>query len=103
MIRRTLRAVRRGARDFVDAFFGQNGKREDGPTAPDALAVIAKGAGQSVAEVRLSLPYCDPDLRLDVTDTLRHLAWYKAQGMVKGGIDGDAIIDRRYVVALPGG
>jgi hypothetical protein len=36
-----------------------------------------------------------------VEDVLRQIDWYKSQGMLKGPVDGDAIIDKRYVIALP--
>jgi len=100
MIEKALRALRKGARAYYDAFT-PDGKRADGPTAAEMLEIVAKGAGQSPAEAGASLPYCDPEARLDVTDVLRQLAWYKAQGMVKGPAGGDTIIDRRYVVPLP--
>jgi NitT/TauT family transport system substrate-binding protein len=102
MIRHFLGALRKGARDYDRAFFGADGKRADGPTAPAVLAVIARNIDQNVDQVRISIAYVDPDLRLDVKDTLHQLAWYQAQGMVKGDADGNAIIDRRYVVPLSG-
>jgi NitT/TauT family transport system substrate-binding protein len=73
----------------------------DGHAAPEMIAIIAKLAGQKVEVAQRSLPYVDPEARLDVADVLRQVAWYKAQGMVKGGVGGEAMIDRRYAVALP--
>ena len=52
--------------------------------------------------MRLGIAYVDPSLRVDVNDVRRQIAWYKAQGMVKDDVDPDAIIDKRYVGALPG-
>jgi hypothetical protein len=43
----------------------------------------------------------DPEGRLDVKDVLKQIDWFKSQGMVKPGIDAPAVIDMRYVVALP--
>jgi NitT/TauT family transport system substrate-binding protein len=103
MVRHLLAALRKGAQDYDRAFFGADGKRADSPTAPAVLALIAKTVGQSVDQVEISIAYVDPDLKLDVKDTLHQLAWYQAQGMVKGDEDGNAIIDRRYVVPLKGG
>ncbi len=37
-----------------------------------------------------------------MTDVLRQIAWYKSQGMVQADVDGNAIIDSRYAVSLPG-
>jgi NitT/TauT family transport system substrate-binding protein len=99
MLEASLRALRKGARAYYDAFT-PGGKRADGPDAAALLAIIAKDAGQSVADVRTSLPYSDPEARLDVKDVLRQAAWYKAQGLVKGTGDPEAMIDRRYVVDI---
>jgi NitT/TauT family transport system substrate-binding protein len=102
MVARVLRALHKAERDYHDAFTGPDGKRFDGPTAPTVLALLSKHTGQSIAEVSLGIPYVDADGRLDIADVLRQVAWYKSQGVVKGAVDGTAIIDRRYVVALPG-
>jgi len=98
MIERFLKAYSRGAQDYHDAFTGADGTRKDGPTADAVAALIAKEVGQPVADVKASITYVDPKLRLDVKDILHQIAWYKAQGMVKGPVDGDALIDKRYVV-----
>jgi len=94
-IRKFLRALQKGSRAYYDAFTA-GGKRADGPTAPELAAILAKGAVQPVAEVVKSLPYIDPDARLDFADVERQYGWYKDQGMVKGGADAAAMIDRRY-------
>jgi NitT/TauT family transport system substrate-binding protein len=72
-----------------------------GPNAAELLPVVAKAAGQNPQEAGASLPYIDPEGRLDVKDVLRQLAWYRAQGLVKGAATGDEIVDSRYVVPLP--
>jgi len=51
--------------------------------------------------IRRTIPYIDPEARLDVKDVLRQIDWYKSQRMVKASINGEEIIDRRYAVALP--
>ena len=100
-VERFLRANRKAARDFHDAFTGPDGKRRDGPTAPEILGIIAKYTGQSVEQVELGVTYIDADARLDVKDVLRQIDWYKSQDLVKGQVNGDEIIDKRYVIALP--
>jgi len=100
-VRRFLRALARGRADYVAAFIGADGKPKDGPGAAEALAIIAKYVGQPVEQVALSISYVDPAGRLDVTDVLRQIAWYKSQGFVKPEVDGAKIIDMRYVQALP--
>ncbi len=101
LVERFLRAYRRGARDYHDAFTGADGRRSDGATAPAILAILAKYTGQPVENVKLSITYNDAEARLDVADVLHQIAWYKAHGMVKGDVDGNVLIDQRYVVPLP--
>jgi NitT/TauT family transport system substrate-binding protein len=102
MIAHTLAALRKAARDYHDAFTGPDGTHQDGPTAPDILAILAKYTGQPVAAVAHAIPYSDPEGRLDVADVLRQVEWYKSQGAVKGEVGGEAVIDRRYATALAG-
>ena len=51
--------------------------------------------------MRAGIAYIDPQLRVNVADVKRQIAWYKAQGMLKGDVDSSTIIDQRYVVPLP--
>jgi NitT/TauT family transport system substrate-binding protein len=100
-LKRALRAIRKGTEDYHAAFTGPDGKPREGKEAPALYALMAKYAGQSVEDVKRSIPYIDGENRLDVADVLRQLAWYKSQGLVKGAVGGDAIIDQRYAVAMP--
>src|SRR5262249_54103165 len=93
-VERFLSAYRKGARDSHDAFTGPDGRRKDGPLAPEMLAIIAKYVQQSPEQVARSISYVDAEQRLDVNDVLHQIAWYKAQGMIKGEGDGSAAIDR---------
>jgi NitT/TauT family transport system substrate-binding protein len=101
MLRRFLRAYRKGAKDFHDAFTGPDERPKDGPTAAATIDLIAKYVEQSPEQVRTGIAYIDPELRVNVADVLRQIAWYKAQGMLKPELDGNRIIDKRYVVPLP--
>jgi NitT/TauT family transport system substrate-binding protein len=98
-VRHFLRALEKGSRDYHDAFV-VDGKRGDGPGAPEMLALIAKATGQSPDDVSHGLPYVDAEARLDIADVIRQYEWYRAQGMLKGTEDAAAMVDRRYVVAL---
>jgi NitT/TauT family transport system substrate-binding protein len=102
MVERFLRALRHGARDYHDAFTGLDGKRKDGAAAPEIEAIISKYTGEPVERIKLGIAYIDEEARLDVKDVFHQIAWYKSQGMVKGEIDGDQVVDKRYVVPLPG-
>lgn len=101
LIERFLRAFRRGAHDYHDAIIGPDGRPASGPTAPALIALLAKAAEEPVEQVKLDLTYIDPDARVNVADVLRQAAWYKAQGMVKGEVDGSRLIDRRYAIVFP--
>ena len=101
VIHRTLRAIGRGRQDYVAAFIGPDGGLKLGPTSDDVLALLAKHLQQSPEQVKQGLLFMDPKGRLDETDILRQIAWYKSHGMLKGEIDGSGIIDSRYVAPMP--
>jgi NitT/TauT family transport system substrate-binding protein len=100
LVERFLRGFRKGVRDYHDAFITADGKRKDGPTSSAVLAILAKNFDQPREKIASEISYFDPEAGLDVKDVLRQVAWYKAQGMLKPTVDGEAIIDRRYVVPL---
>jgi NitT/TauT family transport system substrate-binding protein len=99
--RRFIRAFVRGARDFHDAFTGPDEKRRDMAGAQEDLALIAKHLNQPIDQVRSAITYMDPEARLDVKDVLHQIDWYAAQKLTKDKVDGEKLIDRRYVTALP--
>jgi len=98
-----LRAYRKGARDYYDAFSADNGKRKDGPTAPAMLAILAKHLNQPEDQLAQGISYDDPDARLDVKDVLRQVDWFKQHNMLPADADGAAMIDKRYVIPLDAG
>ncbi len=100
-VERFLRAYRKGARDYHDAVTAADGTRKDGPAADEMIKILAKYTQQSPAEAKLGVPYIDADARLDVADVLHQVRFYKSRGLVKQAVDADAIIDKRYVIALP--
>jgi NitT/TauT family transport system substrate-binding protein len=101
MVEAFLRAFRKGAQDYRDAFTGADETRQDQPTADAMAAIIAKNTGQSLEDVKRTVSYDDPNARLDVKDILRQVDWYKSQGMLKPDIDAQRAIDMRYVIPLP--
>ena len=102
MVAHFLSAWKKGAKACHDAFADASDKPALGANADDMLTIISKYTGLSVDTIKLGLPYCDPGARLEVSDVLHQIAWYKAQGMVKPDVDGASIIDKRYVVPLGG-
>lgn len=101
-VERLLRAFRKATHDYYDAFTDPNGKRADGPTAPAILAIVAKYLDQPVERVKIGLPYYDRDARVAVQSVKHQIVWYRSQGLLKGDVDADALIDQRYVVPVPG-
>ena len=99
---RFLRALRKGARDYHDAFADANEQRHDGPTASQVLALLAKYTHQQPEDIRIAIPWLDADLRLDAADVRHQIEWFRAQGQLKGDVKDHEIIDARYVVTLPG-
>jgi len=100
LIEAFLRAFKRGARDYHDAFTGPDGKRRDGPTANEVLTIIAVHLNQPAAQLALGISYVDPTAAIDVQDVMHQIAWFKSQKMIPADADGEAMIDRRYVVPL---
>lgn len=101
MVARFLRAYRKGTREYYEAFSGADGKRADGPKAPEVEAIIAKYIGEPLEQAKHDIVYVDPEARIDTQDVLHQISWYRSQGMIKGEFDGGTIIDQRYVVPLP--
>ena len=102
LVVRFLRAYRKGARDYHDAFAAPDGTRKNGPTADAVLAILAKYTGQTPEQLGHAIAYVDADARLDVKDVLHQVAWFEAQGMLKGEVSAAALIDTSTVVPLPG-
>jgi NitT/TauT family transport system substrate-binding protein len=101
LIERFLRVYRHGARIYHDAVTGADGRPKSGPATDEMLVIIAKTLGQTTAEVGAAIAYADPDERVDIRDVLHQIAWFRAQGLVKGAFDPMAMIDRRYIIPRP--
>jgi hypothetical protein len=76
--------------------------RKDGPTTPEIVAIIRKHVPLSEEQVLANAGYADAELRLDVKDVKRQIDWYRSQGMLKGDVTLDQVLDRGFVVELPG-
>jgi NitT/TauT family transport system substrate-binding protein len=97
-VERWLKAFRNATRDYHDAFTNAQEKREDQPSAPAILTIMAKYLHQTAEQIRPGIGYVDPDARLDVKDIHRQVDWLEAQGLVKGKVDADTIIASRYII-----
>ena len=102
LVKRLLRAFRKGSRAAYAAFVGPGGTRKDGPTAPEMVSIIQKYVKLSPEQIEANIGYSDPELRIDVRDVQRQLDWYHSQGMLKESVKAGDIIDSRYAMALPG-
>jgi NitT/TauT family transport system substrate-binding protein len=60
MVEAFLRAFRKGAQDYRDAFTGADETRQDQPTADAMAAIIARNTGQSIDDVKRTVSYDDP-------------------------------------------
>jgi len=100
-VKKFLRAYKKGMADYADAFITADGKRKDGPTADAVLAILSKYLDQPVELLRAGISYVDRQARLDGPDIARQVSWYKAQGLLEGNVDVEALIDKRYAELLP--
>ena len=94
-------ALRKGMRDYHDAFAGPGEARADGPSAPEVYAMLAKFTGQTPQQLKSGIPYIDPEARVDAKDIAHQIQWFKAEGMLKGDLDPARFIDARYALTLP--
>ena len=101
-VERFLRAFKRGAKDYHDAFADDQEHRRDGPTAEAIVAILAKYTKQRADTIDTAIPWLDAQLRLDAQDVRHQIEWFTAQGQMKGAVDPAQIIDKRYAVLLPG-
>jgi NitT/TauT family transport system substrate-binding protein len=101
-VERFLRAFKKGAHDYHDAFADVQEHRRDGPTADAILALLAKYTQQKPEDIRVAIPWLDAQLRLDSKDIRHQIEWFHEQGQMKAAVNAADIIDQRYAVALPG-
>jgi NitT/TauT family transport system substrate-binding protein len=100
MIEAFMRAYKKGAHDYDNAFTAADGTRRDGPTAPAILAIMSKALNQSAEQLGQGISFVDPDAKLDFKDVRHQIVWFKEQGMLPGDADADKMIDKRYAVPL---
>jgi hypothetical protein len=55
-----------------------------------------------VSDIQVAIPWLDREVRLDSEDIRHQIDWFRAQGELKNAVNAADIIDKRYVVALPG-
>jgi NitT/TauT family transport system substrate-binding protein len=100
-VERFLRAYKKGASEYHDAFASSGEERRDGPAAPAMLELLHKYTGQPVAQIAQAIPWVDAEARLDMQDIQHQIAYFRSLGQLKVEVDAASVVDRRYVVALP--
>jgi NitT/TauT family transport system substrate-binding protein len=100
-VRGFLAGMRKAMVYWDTAFVDAKGERQNGPTAPEAIALIAKELNQPESVVRAGIAYYDPQARISMKDMAASLAWYKSQNMVKPNVELAPMVDRRYAIEVP--
>ena len=102
-LRKFASAYQRGIAAYREAFlrFDASGVPQYGPATDAAIADITKyvfiGDAQAGDKIKAGLGWYDEGGALNVADVRNQLAWFSAQGMVKGEVDANAIIDTRFM------
>ena len=100
-VKRFLVAFHKAQRDYHDAFTAPDGTRHDEADAINVLPIVAAYVGQAIEQVRPAIAYVDGAGRVDIKDVLHQIAWYRAQGFIKNEVDGNVLLDKRFVVPMP--
>ncbi len=100
-VRGFLAGMRKAMVYWDTAFVDAKGDRQNGPTAPEAIALIAKELNQPESVVRAGIAYYDPQARISMKDMAASLAWYKSQNMVKPNVELTPMVDKRYAIEVP--
>ncbi|HWE71976.1 MAG TPA: ABC transporter substrate-binding protein [Stellaceae bacterium] len=95
-VKRFLAAFRKAAKTWDAGFVDTQGNRADQPSAPELIALMAKGLNQKPEVILQGMNYVEPEARINISDVQHMLNWYEAQGMQKTHIDAKNIIDMRY-------
>jgi len=99
---RFMRAYAKGVDDYRAAFLriGSDGQQIADAATDAAIPLISKyvftGDPKARERILAGVGYYPRDGALDVNDVLAQLAWFKAQGLVKGEGDPNAIVDTKF-------
>jgi NitT/TauT family transport system substrate-binding protein len=98
VVKRFLIAYRKASRDIHNAFTGPGEVRQDGPNAPQIIKIIAEFTGQPPSQIESGAPYVQADARIDIAGYAKQIAWLRSQGLLKGDIKIEDLIDKRYAL-----
>ena len=96
--KRFMRAYIRAVRFYNDAL--ENGRLE-GPTSDDVIAILSEATPIKSRDIyKLITPTgMNPDGRVNKASLAYDLAFYTEQGLVKGSVNLDDVVDRSFVEA----
>jgi NitT/TauT family transport system substrate-binding protein len=100
LVKRYMTGYRKALAYIHDAFADANDKRRDGPTAEEVLTITAKALNQPIEQLKKGIPFFDPQGRIVEDNFAALIAWYTAQGMIKGNVDLGTLIDRRDAIMI---
>lgn len=94
-----LKGYRDGAKAYHDVLLSavKNGVAQVTPKTKPLLEIIASYTHHTINQIKVGLPYVDPDGKLDVADVAHQIAWYQAHGFVTKGFGVDQVIDKQFV------
>lgn len=102
VLKRFMAAYQRGVADYREAFLrlGSDGKPVVDAKTDAAIPLLEKyvftGDPAARQKILAGVGYYDPGAALDVKDVLAQIAWFRAQGLVKGDSDAMLMIDTRF-------
>ena len=104
VLRRFAAAYKQGVADYRAAFLRlENGRPVVDATTEAAIPLLQKyvftGDPDGRRKILDGVGYYDADGALDVADVADQVAWFKAQGLVKGDLPAEAMIDTRFLPA----
>jgi NitT/TauT family transport system substrate-binding protein len=105
VVKKFVRAYRRGVADFADAFLRHDryGKRVSDAKSQVAAAMIARyvypghPASSAAGAVEAGVYFIDPQAQLDPADIARQIDWYKSQQFVNQNVVARSFIDLSFL------
>lgn len=98
-----VRAYKRGIADYAVLLKQDRGKRISTQKSRDLSTVIAryvypgKPLGTSAATVEANAYYIEPQGKLDASEIVRQVEWYKAQGFIEKSVDPQSVVDPSFL------
>ncbi len=98
-LQKVVTGFQKATREFNAAFnqLDSNGKPVKGPGYDELLTMLAQVFNQPAEAVAKSLPYVDPDARIDVQDMYDQLALWKKLGLADKDADPKNMLDLSFV------